>query len=302
MYNKIEQGREKPTSQNDEIDLQFIYLKISQLFNWVGRKINYFFKLLYLHRWLLIMFVFAGGAVGYLVYYVTKPYYSSSMTLKLSSIRNEFIEDQLSKLTDMVAEDNIEAVASRLEISTDAAKQIKAMNFSNLDEDRIAEDSILSGSPIKIELLLYDRELFDTMEPAITNFLESNRYFAKQKRIREKQLKSLIFKLNEEISSIDSMKTEVGSPRGPVNGFVYGQPIDPTNLFRESVNMYKEQAALTAELERLENVEVITGFTPKLHPTGPNLIKNIIFGGFFAFLLGVIVVLGIGSKKHRHRI
>ncbi|MEJ8802673.1 chain length determinant protein [Pontibacter sp. H249] len=292
MYeNKQQEKREKNNIQHDEIDLYFIYNKINLFANRIGQKISYFFKLLFIYKWLLILFVLIGGALGYLAFYVTKPYYSSTMTLMLSNIRNEFIEDQLSKLTDMVKEDNFEEIANRLDINLEAAKQIKALNFSNLDEDRIEEDSILVGSPFKIELLLYDRKLFNSMEPAITNYLENNRYFAKQKRIRQKQLESLINKLESEISSIDSIKTEIGSPRGPVNGFVYGQPIDPTNLYRESVNMYKEQVSLSANLDRLENVEVITGFAPRLYPSGPNLIKYILIGAIVSFLFGVIVVL-----------
>ena len=294
------QEKQRTSAPKDEIDLYFIYSKLGNLANRVNRRLSYFLKLLKIYKWLLVLFMLLGGGVGYLAYYVTKPYYSSSMTLMLSNIRNEFIEDQLNKLSIMIAEDNFDEVAKRLEISPEAAMQIKEMNFSNLDEERIEEDSVLTGSPFKIEVLLYDRELFETMEPALTNFLESNRYFAKQKRIKQKQLESLISKLDEEITSIDSMKNEVGSPRGPVNGFVYGQPIDPTNLYKESISMFKEQASLTASLERLDNVAVITGFAPRLYPTGPNLLKYVLIGVAVAFLVGVIVIINTGSKKYRH--
>lgn len=294
------QEKQRTSAPKDEIDLYFIYSKLGLLASRVNRRLSYFLKLLSIYKWLLVLFMLLGGGVGYLAYYVTKPYYSSSMTLMLANLRNEFIEDQLNKLSIMIAEDNFDEVAKRLEISPEAAMQIKEMKFSNLDEERIEEDSVLTGSPFKIEVLLYDRELFETMEPALTNFLESNRYFAKQKRIKQKQLESLINKLDEDITSIDSMKNEVGSPRGPVNGFVYGQPVDPTNLYRESISMFKEQASLTASLERLDNVAVITGFAPRLYPTGPNLLKYIIIGVAVAFLIGVIVVINTGSKKYRH--
>lgn len=301
MYeNKQLENREKEILKRDEIDMHFVYSRISMFIGRIGRKLSYFFKLLNIYKWLLVLFVLVGGAFGYLGFYVTKPYYSSSMTLMLANIRNEFIEDQLNKLTIMISEDNFDEVARRLEITPEAAKQIKSMNFSNLDEKRVEEDSILVGSPFKVELLLYDRTLFNSLEPAITNYLENNRYFSKQKRIKQRHLESLINKLDDEISSIDSLKTEVGSPRGPVNGFVYGQPIDPTNLYRESINMYKEQASLTATLERLDNVEVITGFAPRLYPSGPNLIKYVLIGGLVAFLLGVLVVISVGRKNYKN--
>jgi hypothetical protein len=219
----------------------------------------------------------------------------------LANIRNEFIKDQLDKLSIMIGESNVEAVAERLDISPEAAKQIREMKFSNLDEERVEEDSVLTGSPFRIELSLYDRELFDSMEPAITNFLENNRYFAKQKRIKQRQIENMISKLGGEISSIDSIKSTVGSPRGPVNGFVYGQPVDPTNLYRESISMYKEQVQLEASLEQLDNVEVVTGFAPRLLPTGPSLRKYLAIGGSVALILGVLVALNLEGRKRKRK-
>ncbi|WP_224744221.1 chain length determinant protein [Pontibacter aquaedesilientis] len=228
-----------------------------------------------------------------------KPYYTSSMTLVLANIRNEFIEDQLNKLSEMIEEDNFEAVAERLDITPASAKEIKEMKFINLDQDRVEEDSVLTGSPFRIELSIYNPELFDSLEPAITTYLENNRYFARQKRIKQKQVENMISKLKGEISSIDSMKTSVSEPRGPVNGFVYGQPIDPTNLYKQSITMYKEQVDLEADLEKLANVEIVTGFIPRLKPTGPSLSRFLGIGGLIGLLIGTGVAINLESKKRR---
>nr|WP_255593678.1 chain length determinant protein [Pontibacter sp. HSC-14F20] len=292
-----DKDNKRPRGSSDEVDLYFLYLKLSELFQASGRGISNFFRTLLFYKWLLVAFVVLGIGLAYITYSTKKPYYTSSMTLMLANIRNEFIEDQLNKLTIMIAEDNFEAVAERLDISSAQAKEIKDMAFSNLDADRVDEDSVLTGSPFRIELSLYDRTLFDTMEPALTSFLESNRYFARQKRIKQRQIERIIRKLDGEISSIDSLKTDVNSPRGPVNGFVYGQPIDPTNLYRESISLFKEQVKLESDLEKLDNVEVVTGFAPKLRPTGPSLFKHLVIGAFLAFVLGVLMALILQSNR-----
>lgn len=284
-------------SSGDDIDLREVFRTISNVFKTIGRGISYTLALI-IRRALLISAIVALGIImGFGAYYVTKPYYSSSMTLMLANIRNEFIEDQLNKLSLMIDENNFEAVAERLDVSTQTASQIKAMHFSNLDQNRIEEDSILTGSPFRIELSLYDRNLFDSMEPALTSYLENNRYFAKQKMIKQRQVESIISKLEEELISIDSMKTNVGTPRGPVNGFVYGQPIDPTNLYKESISMYKERVELQADLANLDNVEVVTGFVPRLQPTGPSLKRYLGIGGGVALLIAVVVALTLERKK-----
>lgn len=247
---------------------------------------------------LLLLSIF----LGYAAYYVTKPYYNSSMTLVLANIRNEFIQDQLNKLSEMIEDNNFEAVAERLDITPGAAREIRAMKFINLDQERIAEDSVLTGSPFKIEISIYDPQLFETLEPGITNYLENNRYFARQKQIKQRQVANMISKLKGEISSIDSLKTNVSEPRGPVNGFVYGQPIDPTNLYRESISMYKEQVELESDLEKLANVEIVTGFIPRLKPSGPRLRYYLAISGLLGLLLGTILAVNLEKKKLKLKI
>jgi hypothetical protein len=282
-----------------EIDLSVILYYIGRLFRKIGNLIQYVVSALFnnIIAFIITTVVVLGIALG--VYTLMKPYYTSSMTLVLANIRNEFIEDQLNKLSEMIDEDNFEAVAERLDITPTSAEEIKEMKFINLDQDRVEEDSVLTGSPFRIELSIYNPDLFDSLEPAITTYLENNRYFARQKRIKQKQVENMISKLKGEISSIDSMKTSVSEPRGPVSGFVYGQPIDPTNLYKQSITMYKEQVDLEADLEKLANVEIVTGFIPRLKPTGPSLSKFLGIGTLIGLFLGTIVALNLESKKRR---
>jgi hypothetical protein len=301
MYNQVEKETNVQTANNrsDEIDLNVLFRKIGNALNAIGRKFQFVARVIKRRFLFILLWVIGGLMLSYGAYYTIKPFYTSSMTLVLANIRNEFIEDQLNKLSDMIKEENSEAVAERLDISIQDAKQIREMKFSNLDQDRIEEDSILTGSPFRIELSLYDRGLFEDMEPALTGYLENNRYFAKQKRIKQRQVENMVSKLRGEISSIDSMKTIISEPRGPVNGFIYGQPIDPTNLYRESITMYKEQVKLEADLEKLDNVEIVTGFVPRLRPTGPNLIKYLVIGALISFMIGTLVAYNLESKKHK---
>jgi hypothetical protein len=302
MYQEKKSETVKRAPSNDEIDLAIVLDRIGAGFSWVFGGISYFFYVLRRRMLLILALIAVGLGIAYLIHANEKPYYTSTMTLMLANIRNEFIEDQLNKLSIMVSEDNVEAISSRLDISPETAKQIREMKFSNLDADRVEEDSILTGSPFRIEMSLYDRNLFDSMEPAITSFLESNRYFAKQKRVKQRQIEQMISKLGGEINSLDSIKTIVSEPRGPVNGFVYGQPIDPTNLFKESINLYKEQVQLEASLEHLDNIEVVTSFEPRLYPTGPSLRKYLAIGAMIAFVIGIVVAFNLESRKRRRQV
>jgi hypothetical protein len=298
---EYKQQEDRPIRRNtsEEIDLVVIFNYIGSFFREIRNGINSAIKAALKNIIVLALIIAVFMGVAYLGYTTIKPFYTSSMTLVLANIRNEFIEDQLNKLSEMIDDDNFEAVAERLDITPAAAREIKEMKFLNLDQNRIDEDSVLTGSPFRIELTIYDPQLFETLEPAITNYLENNRYFARQKRIKQRQVENMISKLKGEISSIDSLKTTISEPKGPVNGFVYGQPIDPTNLYRESISMYKEQVDLEADLEKLANVEIVTGFTPRLRPTGPSLKRYLAISGLIGLLFGIIVASNLEERKRR---
>ncbi len=296
-YLEDQNQNRKVDHKNDEVNLLAVFDKIGVLLKRLSSFISKLIGII-LKRVVLVLFICALGlGSSYFLYKNAKPYYTSSMTLVLSNIRNEFVENQLLNLSEMIKEDNFPAVSGRLDISLNAAEQIKSMTIVNLDQNRIDEDSILTGSPFVIELSLYDNSLFESMEPAIANYLESNKYFSKQKRIRQRELESIVAKLKVDISSMDSIKASVTSPRGPVNGFVFGEPIDPTNLYRESILMYKQKERLLAELDQLDNIQVVNSFIPRSKPSGPNMLKYLGLGFLLSFAVSVFIAYRLEAKK-----
>ncbi|TXK18388.1 chain length determinant protein [Pontibacter qinzhouensis] len=298
MYNEHPvKERRASERENDEIDLWQLFKIFGEIGQKANNKISNALDLLRRRALLILGFIMAGIAMSYGAFKMTKPYYTSSMTFVLASIRNEFVKEQLNGLAEMVKEDNFEAISERLDISEESARQIKDLTFVNLDEEHIEDDSVLTGSPFRIELKLYDNRLYSSLEPAITNFLESNRYFSKQKQIKENQYRKLISKYRSEISSIDSIKGSVITPRGPVHGFVYGEPLDPTNLYRQGIDMYQQQVDLEADLDQLDNMQVVNGFVPRRRPSGPSLLMFLFIGAVTTFVVGFIVANVVDKKR-----
>ncbi|SFF94221.1 YveK family protein [Pontibacter chinhatensis] len=295
----ISEQENKPMRNSpDEIDLMVVFRYLGELIGKVQRGVNSVFRIIYKRFLLIFSLIAIGLGLAFALFSLAKPYYTSSMTLVLAEIRNQFVDNQLQRLSVMVGEGNYEAVAEDLDINIDAARQIKEMSFSNLDENRIAEDSVLTGSPFEIELSLYNNVLFPTMEVALANYLENNRYFSKQKSIKQREVESMINRLKGEIAALDSVKTSAATPRGPVNGFVYGEPLDPANLFKESITMYQKQVELEASLEQLDNIQIVNGFAPRLKPTGPKLSLYLLIGGGIAFIIGTIVAVNLEKRKN----
>lgn len=275
-----------PPQPNEEINLNSLFANVGAFFRRVFNSLLVII-LLILRKWVFfLIIVILGAALSYLAFLLPKPYYSYSMTVLLSNVRNDFVENQLASLEASVREGNKIVVGRQLNLSVNAAEQIESISFKSLDQSIIPKDSVLTGSPFQVMVDLYDNTIEDSVENGIIHFLEHNRYFAKKKQIRKEYLESVIFKLKEDIQSIDSAKNTPISPQGPVSGFVYGEPLDPTNLYKESAELFEKQAQLESQLKDLEHFEVIVGFAPKVKPTGP---KKSIF-----MLVGVLIALTAG--------
>ncbi|WP_048920137.1 YveK family protein [Rufibacter radiotolerans] len=279
------------TKSTDEIDLRDVWRKLKSLFSGLFEFIAGIFRLL-LKKWAYFLAITSlGAALAYGVYLYTRPYYGYSMTVLLSDIRNDLIKDLVGNLSLMVNEKNHKELAKQLQVSLEDAEKMKSIQYRDLDQEEVAEDSVLVSAPFAVDVELYSKSIQNTVEAGILHYLETNQYFAKQKQIKKEHLESLVAKLKKDIASIDSTKEVAASLRGPANGFVYGEPLDPTDLYKESVVMYERLTFLEANLKRLENFDVISGFAPKLGPTGPNLKKYLLIGALSSFLLGLVFAL-----------
>lgn len=297
MSQNINPEQNRVQHNPDEIDLRVFFKYVRNFFVGVKRAVAKLFQIIRKRILLIMLATVLGIGLGFLASTLIKPYYTSSMTLVLAAIRNEFVEEQLNRLLVMVKDKNYQGLASNLDISQNDAAQIKDINIATIDKDRVAADSILTGAPIRIELSLYENTLFASMEPVLTSYLENNRYFSRQKMIKQRQVENLINKLKGDISSMDSVRNAIVNPRGPVNGFVYGEPINPTSLYRESLEMYQQQVKYEADLDMIDNIQVVNGFSPRSHPSGPNKLFFMVIGGSIMFLIGLIVAIRMESNS-----
>ncbi|WP_460892506.1 hypothetical protein [Rufibacter soli] len=279
------------TKSTDEIDLREVWRKLKALFSGLWAFIAGVFRLI-LRKWAYFLTVTAlGAALAYGIYLNIRPYYAYSMTVLVSEFRNDLVRDLVGNLSQMASEKNHQELAKKLRIRVEDAEKMKSVQYRSLDQGKIKEDSILVAAPFAIDVELYSNSIQDTIETGIIHYLETNPYFSKQRQVKKEHLESLVAKLKKDIASIDSIKEASVTPKGPVNGFVYGEALDPAELYKESVVMYERQTHLEATLKRMEVFDLVAGFAPKLAPTGPNLKKYLLVGALTSFLLGLLFAL-----------
>lgn len=288
----------------DEVDLGLVYNKIKQLFLFFWNSFTFCFFLI-IRKWIfLLIFLVVGAGLGTASYYYTKPVYASTLVLSSNALSNEFCADLINNLNVLVKDKTPELLAKKLNITISSAQSIKEIEFENYNEKLKKKyedkDSIVLGLPFKIKVYAYTTTIFDTLNSELVNYLENNKYSLIRKKIKVDNINKLRQKIATEIYQIDSLKFVVSSnlfPRGNQSGFVFGQPIDPMNMFKEGITLFKEDLDLSTSLILSENIQVIQDFSPRAKPDSPRLTRNIFYYGAGAFMLGLFFSFYQERKK-----
>ena len=292
----------------EEIDLRFLYRKIKNFFSSIWNGLINLIKnsiTILKKRWgLIFIFSLIGAGSGLGLFYITRPVYSSSTVLSSGTLTNEFCSDMIINLDLLIRDKTPEILAKKLDISISSAKSIKDIEFDNYDEKLKKryenKDTVVLGLPFRVRVFAYTNTVFDTLQTALVTYLENNKFALKRKEIKIANLNSLREKLKNDIIQLDSLKITVGSnmlPRGTQNGFVFGEPIDPMNMFKQEIILFKEDLSARKELQLSDNIQIIQEFSPRAKPDYPRRRNNLIYGFIVGFILGLSVAFSLERKK-----
>ena len=288
----------------DEIDFRMVYNGVKGLIAalWDSfLNISLFVK----KKWAFILiFCLLGVGLGAGVFLITKPTYISTLTLSSYALANDYCADIIQELELIVGDDTPKLLAQKLKIDTNAAKAIKRIEFFNYDE-KLKEkykdkDTVVLGRPFKVRVSASSNTVFDTLQKAIVNYLENNEYASKRKEIKKQENIMMRNKINDEIKQLDSLKNVVSAslaPRGNSSGFVFGQPIDPVNIYKEGIIFFQKELDLNKEMVLIDNIQVISDFSARDKPDSPKLSRSLAGGGIAGFLLGLLFALLLEKRK-----
>jgi LPS O-antigen subunit length determinant protein (WzzB/FepE family) len=261
-------------SPNDEIDLQELAIRI----------LRYFRK----HFWFIFLSSALGSIAGLVGYNLLPPAYESEMIV-MSDILTESYSNRLTESLDrLIREENDSILSVRLGLRIEEAKQIKAIEIESIKQ-KVTSDSELEPSTFVITVATGRKELFPRLEEGIVNYLRNNEYVKTRVSQRERTYQQMIETLDQEIQSLDSLKTRLfqGKP-------IYAKSsemmlVDPTNIYSKIIELHKQRIDNKNSLELYNSIQLIEGFTPFRKPASPKLSISLMTG----FALGFFGALGI---------
>ena len=248
----------KPALQDDEFDIESLIYKLFLLFKKGLNWLLFPFKLLFTKPKRLGIIVIILFAVAVIIRYTAPPIYKSTFVLKPANPTDQNFAGSIIDIKSLIKDDDYEELASLLKLDLATCENLFAVEYDITKKNTFYKyvDSI---NAINITLYSYNRNLFDTFQKAIYNYIENSDYYLKGKNLRIETINELERKLNKDMSDIDSLKQSLTRNAVPrtAGGFVYGEPINPMNVYEKAILIYKEQLSLRYQSNYIESFELV---------------------------------------------
>jgi hypothetical protein len=230
--------------------------------------------------------------------FLAKKTYLSELTLRSEYYSNDYCNRDIQSLNLLLLQGNTEEFGRLLGMSGEQADKVCEVKYANFYENVGKNpDTVLLNKPFKIQVLVFDNLVLDTLQNALVKFLSQNPYTRKREKISLEALKEKIEKISSEIKEVDSLKLVANqSLLGPqkVSGgglAMFGSPYEPLNVYRESISLYNQQLELKTQLALHESVEIVQPFIKYNKHYSPRLGKSLIVAFIIAFLAAIIYLI-----------
>ena len=282
-----------PIDHQGEIDPGMLLLKISDIF---GRN------------WILIISILITGLVSALVNHKLKrPKYQSSMVIESRILNYSNAQNLIQTLNKLIQDGNHEMLASKLGLELKPAAILAGIEAQDIGEI-IGPEEERKSSTLKIDVKVYDNAILPGLENALINYLENNPYVKKRVEIEKENLAALSTRISHEIEQLKQLKRTLNQEivtKGSSNNITV---IDPANVYKELILLYETELDTRAQLELIDNIQVIEGFTPFKGQAGPTPVISGLIGLGIALLTSILVLIILelrrymrGIKQNKHQ-
>lgn len=272
---------QKQPLNSDEIDLLELLARIV-----ISIKSN--FK--------LIVGAFLIGSLLGLTYYQYVPKsYESRMLISSEILTESYSKTIAEDLNKLIREGNIESLSSKLKITPKEALALGKLEVKNAMEktDGRKEEE---KNYLTISCQTSDNSVWPSLQMGLINFLENNDYVKVRVEQKKKYFTQVIEKIDKELVDLNDLKSRIANGQVTQSNKDNLILFDPTTVNTKILDLNKEKIKLQNELEIVNSIQVVEGFTVFEKPISPKLSISLSAGATFGLF---IVALIIGFKSLR---
>jgi hypothetical protein len=291
MYTNEPVNKKSGNGEIEEIDLKPILKLVKSFFTGIATLVKFMIYSIRKAPIFISICMSVGLITGLLSFYNEQPLYLTSMTVTSDLLTNGYCKNLVDDLQSVKDDNNNELLASKLNINIAEAAAIQKLAYKDFFKE-IDIDTAAIGTPFIVEMGYYDNSIIESVEAGLINYLENNKYAQARKAIQKEHLQSMSNVIVKEIADLDSLKEVIANSLSPrVSGFVYGQPLDPVNVYKETLDLHARKLEIDSKIKLIDNVEIINSFNKKITPVSPNLYWKILTGVSKGFCFGLLIAL-----------
>ena len=249
------------------------------------------YKFIRLNFWMIFICAVLGSALG-ITYVEIKPgVYESNSVIYSNLIGKSRLSQVLQDISDQVATGSRKSLANQLGIEVESAAKIKSVEIEEETPGLSKSEHVFNDfedNCITLVVKVGDPSIFPKVQEGIVKYVEGNEFLLRISQERQKSLKRMILKIDEQIASLEKYQStsistmEEGSENIIMNGEMNSASVDMISLLEKKAN-YEEEASMG----------IIEFIKPFYIPERP-VLKLVIFavaGLLFGFMVGLAVAV-----------
>jgi len=272
---------QKQPINSDEIDLLELLARIV-----ISIKSN--FK--------LIAGAFIIGSLLGLAYYQFIPKsYESRLLISSQILTESYCKTIVEDLNKLIRERNIESLSSKLNLSPTEALALGKLDVKNAIE-KVDGRKEEEKNYLTITCQGSDNSIWPSLQKGLINFLENNDYVKVRVEQKKKYFTQVIEKIDKELVDLNDLKSRIANGQVTQSNKDNLILFDPTTVNTKILDLNKEKINLQNELEIVNSIQVVEGFTVFEKPISPKLSISLSAGASFGLFI-VALILGFKSLR-----
>lgn len=245
----------------------------------------------------LIVGAFVVGSLLGLAYNQFVPKTYESRMLVSSTILTESLSKTLAEdLFKLVKEKNLNALSDKLKISPEVASKISKIEIKNaLEKSEGIKEA--EKNNLTITCQSSDNTIWPDLQAGIINYFENNPYVKIRVEQRKAYFTEIIQKIDKELIDLNELKSRITNGQPAKSGNENLVLFDPTTVNTKIIDLNKERFNYKNELETINSVQVVEGFTVFQKPISPKLSISLAAGSSFGLFIVAIIIAYKSLRK-----
>jgi uncharacterized protein involved in exopolysaccharide biosynthesis len=250
-------------------------------------------------RFIMLGGLLIGIGLAAVYYYQSPKYYKGTMLLTSTKLHKKTFANIIEQLSSIAGAS--ESLSKELNLSKEAASQIRFFDSRNLLDEPLKEDtSTKFNQPFKIIVGLSQADSIDRLQNAILLYLNNRPHL---KLIREQEARIYADKLKQldrGLAQIDSLETEFNKflATSKTTATVYTSAINPAEIYEQSISLMREKENAERQLTIDNNaVLLLDGFKPSPVARPSSLVRLAFLAGTLGIVIGFIIAFLIETRK-----